>query len=235
MSKNKKSKNNTKNSAYLLEKNTNNVDSDKKSTKVKEVNTIKDKNIYSLLKKYIVFIVLFFLFFSFFMCFVLNYKLKKANDECTKCEEVIKVVESDNYKLIDYEGYNMKIPLDYSFTSGNGNYNITNSDKTIYIHMEKTDINYEMLIDENYQKEYIQEMQHQKNENISINHSENSTYGGKKYLLFEGSHDTYSYMIIALPFDNASLICSIDFLDNSVLNKNKQRVIDMILSYEKDV
>lgn len=164
----------------------------------------------------------------------LGYKLHKKRN--IKCDNNIKVVETaiePDYKYINYEGYTFKIPLDFSFSSINSEYKLINSNKTIYISFSKEDILYSEFTSANYQKEYIEKLQQENN--ILIKKSSSRKNNNIDYYLLEGTYDTYSYMIIILNREDGIFKIEVQYIDNTILNSNRDKMIDFALSYKKDI
>lgn len=182
------------------------------------------------------FIILTLIIFLFaFLTIYLGYELHSSKEVECICEEKTKVVEKiiePSYQLINYDGNIYKLSLDYSFYSSDNVYNFLNNDKTIYIKLSKiTDVSFDTFITSDYQKEYVQNLQ--MNKNIIIRSSGLKTENDISYYILEGEYDSYSYMIIATKNKEEIILTEVQFESKVALNSKKNELIDFALSYIK--
>lgn len=151
-------------------------------------------------------LLLYFIFFN------------KNNIECEKCSEVI---EEPKYQLINYSNFVFEMPVEWNFVE---DYNISNSNKSIFINIKSLDEDYNSFIENEYQISFLEELQTSDNIKISSSKKEDN------YYIYEGFYNDYRYLIIAIGNDTKTLLIKTQFIDEVSYRKEKKNVLDFSLS-----
>ncbi len=170
-------------------------------------------------------ILIFSLLFNIYLLFF------KKEKECPKCDNITEqIIVSEKY--ISYNGQTFKIPEDWNFVSSDNSYKLTNEKKNLEIELLVEKTKYEEFISEEYLKQYLQDLQVNKNIKISSNKEiKNDTLS---YYFIEGIKDSYYYnRIILYTSDNMTMI-DVMYENEVVYNDLKDEIIEFASSYVKN-
>lgn len=185
------------------------------------------KNNYYLVGSLIIIIMILSSFCIYFLFF-----RTCENDE--KCEEVIVKEIEVKYQLINYRGFKFVMPLDWDFVSNSDDYLIANSDNNLLISFDSVSMDYDSFLTDVYQKSFLENIQLLNNFKV-----EKTSQGAKEdisYYLYEGTKESYNYMIVAIGNEYKTILVEAQFQDNVSYNKNKESIIDFaISSLKKDI
>ena len=152
-------------------------------------------------------LLLYFIFFN------------KNNIECEKCSNIIE--EEPKYQLINYSNFIFEMPIEWNFVE---DYNISNSNKSIFINIKSLDEDYNEFISNEYQISFLEEIQTSDDIKISNLKKEDN------YYLYEGFYNDYRYLIIAIGNDDKTILIKTQFIDEVTYRKEKAKVFDFSLS-----
>ena len=211
--------------------------SSKKNTKKKEnkVTVKKDQKISSVIEVkekdnklvYVLFIVVAILL-SLLIYFIFFKDCKKKSDDCKT--PTIEIEVEPKYQLVNYSGFKFKMPLNWDFADDNNDYTIADNNETIFITFDKVDIEYETFTSNEYQDNYLEQLQ--TSDNIKIDNSKKED----NYTIYEGSFNNYAYLIVAIGNDSKTILVKTQFIDKITYNDHKNDIIEFATSsIEKSV
>ena len=190
----------------------------KKDEKISSVIEVKEKD-NKLIYIFILIIAILLSLLVYFMFF------KECKIDCSKCNNPVVEIEVDpKYQLINYFGYNFKMPLDWDFVDDNTDYTISDTDNTIFISFEKIDEDFEIFTSNEYQINYLEKIQ--TSDNIKIDQSKKID----NYYLFEGKYNDYNYLMIAIGNEKKTVIVKTQFIDKLTYDNKKNYVMKFVLS-----
>ena len=160
--------------------------------------------------------------------FLLNNKCNK-ND---KCRSVAPIEKELQYQLINYNGYNFRMPLDWSFISDSNNYEITNSKETMYMTLNTIKIAYDEFVTAEFQHDYLEKLQTENN--IKINKSSSGETANIKYYFLDGIYNSYNYCVVVVGDEDSVVLISTEFIDKLTYTNLKQVIIDFAVSASKN-
>ncbi len=147
----------------------------------------------------------------------------KCKNDCSKCE-ITPLDNEPKYQLINYSALTFKMPLNWSFVNDNTDYAITDSDNKIFISMETILASYNLFITNDYQNNFLEEIQTSNNIKIDKSKQEDN------YYIYEGTYNSYNYLVIAVASGNRVVLVKTQFVDQATYNKQKKNVVEFVLS-----
>ena len=192
------------------------------------VSTVIDKEKKNDSKK-IIWILLGIIFVLIFALIFVIIDKENSNDKL-KCSSVtIKEVEVDpKYQLINYNGFRFKMPLDWNFVSVDNKYEIVDNDEKLIIELASIDVGYELFSSSEYQKDFLEYIQ--TIDNIKIDSAKEVVREDKKYYYYEGTNNSYDYLIVAIGNKDKIILVNVKFRDKLALNDLDDTVVDFSLS-----
>lgn len=173
----------------------------------------------------IILLVLVILVLLLVLSYFVFFKEEKASGKCSDVE--IKEVEVEpKYQYINYQGFKLKMPLEWDFVSLDNVYEISDSDSKIHIELDYLEEDYNKFIEKDYQKTYLEELQ--TSDDITINSSEEKD----NYYIFEGTKDSYDYILVAVGNENKTILVNAIFQDKVSYNNYSKDVIKFATSYK---
>lgn len=190
------------------------VRKDEKISSVIEIKEKDNKIIYVLILIIAILIAL-LVFFAFF---------KECKNNCDNCEKSTIEIEVDpKYQLVNYAGFTFKMPLDWNFVGDDSN-NISNKEEKLFINFELINYDYNTFISDEIQRAFLESFQ--TSDNIKIDNTQKQD----NYYLYEGSFNSYNYLVVALGNDKKTVLVKTKFVDKIAFDELKNDVIDFVIS-----
>ena len=154
-------------------------------------------------------------------------KSNDTDDDSLQCSSVsIKEVEVDpKYQLINFNGLRFKMPLDWNFVSNDSKYEIADEEEKLFIIFDTYNLGYEDFSTSEIQRFFLEQLQ--TSGDIKIDNSEEKE---NKYYLYEGSYNSYDYLIVAIGNKDKTVLVKTQFRDKISYSELKNKVIDFVLS-----
>ena len=148
--------------------------------------------------------------------------INKEKKECDKCNAPIE--EEPKYQLINYANFTFKMPLDWKFINDDSDSGITDTDNSIFISFEVIDESYNMFIQEEYQIDFLENLQTSDNIKIDQIKEYNNCF------LYEGTYNNYDYLVVAKGNEKKTILIKTIFSNKSSYDKQRNKIIDFSLS-----
>lgn len=159
---------------------------------------------------------------------IIVFLIINRKDDELKCDAPIEkeiIVEKEpDYQLINYQGFRFKMPLDWNFVSHDNSYEISNKDENLFITLDYVDVDYSVFVSEEYQKNFLEEIQTSSNTKI-----ESSKNNEKNYYL-EGFNNEYNYVISAVGNEEKVILVKAQFVNKLSFDKLKEDVVNFSIS-----
>ncbi len=199
-----------------------------KKNKIEQIDIEKEEESKRLMIKNLCLIVITLLLVSSVLVNLMQYKRSrdiKTPDNCN-CNNTIPT------RSISIEGYDLTIDGTWNLNIDTNKVTFSNNDETVSLHFELKDTEYTKIIEEESLKKYIEDLQSKENAFISIS-SENEKDGVKYYYL-EGVKDSFPYLNLLVSKDDKTFIVTGVFESAKSLELNKEDIIDLLVSFNKN-
>ena len=156
--------------------------------------------------------------FCAIVCFIVINNRKNKIDSSLE-DKVIQ------YQLIKYNNYNFKMPNEWSFIN---NSEIKNDKETMHILLSTIDVPFDTFIEEEYQKEFLEN--YQTDNNVTVNKSGKEQFEDLEYFYMDGFSNSYNYYVVVIGNKDNVVLISAEFIDKITHTNLRQDLIDFALT-----